>query len=62
MAMEDVRWNWDHVGYIKPIAGKYPLVAEEPAELSLVIVSNAPVESVLSHAGRVDAERRTRLS
>ena len=61
-AMEDARRNWDHVGYIKVIAAKYPLIAEELAELSIMMVSNAPVESVLSHAGRVDAERRTRLS
>jgi hypothetical protein len=60
--MDAARTSWDHIRYAELIAPVFPLIAEEIANLAVMFVSNAPVESALSHAGRVDAQRRTRLS
>jgi hypothetical protein len=60
--MDEIRSEWDHLAYTRAMQDQFPNVVEEPACIFVMSVSTAPVESVLSHAGRVDALRRTRLS
>jgi hypothetical protein len=60
--MEEIRSEWDHLAYMRAMQDQFPNVVEEMSCIFVMSVSTAPVESVLSHAGRVDALRRTRLS
>ena len=49
----------DHSRYIRLIAQRFPLVAEEIAVRHIMYISDAQLESVFNHAGRVDSLRRT---
>ena len=57
--VEEMKLEWDHLRYIRYVGVRFPDIAEELASL---YVSNAELESVFSHAGRVDSLRRTRFA
>ena len=60
--VEEMKLEWDHLRYIRYVGVRFPDIAEELASLYVMYVSNAELESVFSHAGRVDSLRRTRFA
>lgn len=60
--MDEIREEWNHLAYMRAMKEQFPNIVEEMSCIYVMAVSTAPLESVLSHAGRVEALRRTRLS